>query len=817
MLRELFTGAVAATTVTNSGAGTLAYTGAMTGVTNLSGGGSVTVGGNHGGVIDNTSGSAGSGSATIAAGINVTGNIGGTNSLASVTFSGASTQTGSVAATTINVAGAGTTVAFTNFDVTGVLNFSAAGTATVTADEKIVGSVTTATTNTGTLTFATTTAVTTLVSGNVGSSSALLTVVNAGSNGNVATFGGEVNATTINITNTAAGDIVAFSGSVNGTTLNFAAAGTINMAANASITAATVTANDGTGTLNFAGTSTVTGLVGVIGANELLAVNVNGGTVTFKNNIGARTFNTAAGATFKTDGAIAIDSNTALTNNGTWDLGGTLTLTTATPDISATASTINLAPVSAYTGGVVISNTAANINASNTVTLVPDASFTSGTLTVVDTNAGGGTANIQGSYAVTGNALASYAVTIDGSNDVILTATANSSSAIATTLGVSEEAASAASSASSALATVSSAQDVATQAAYNTAIQAGGATAKQAVEQIQGSPANLSAVGSAAVSATGSQVIAVGTSRLASLRSGSQFASSQASGFAGGAAANNYGIWMKPFVNFGDQDQRTGIAGYETETYGLAFGGDVKVGDAKRTTLGISFSYANTDIDSKGAGRARTDINSYQGTLYADYTSNKWYVEGLVGFARNQIDTSRSIAAGNLTAAADYGSNQFMINIGGGMPMEIAKNHFLTPNASFQYTLVENETYTETGAGALNLRVDQDEVHIAMGIFGARYHTRTEMKSGTLTPEIRTAVTYDFAGDEGQSTSTFNGGGAAFSVQGADVVQLGYTAGLGLSYAPLAEQGLTISANYDWNQKTDFIGHSANFALRYEF
>jgi opacity protein-like surface antigen len=63
----------------------------------------------------------------------------------------------------------------------------------------------------------------------------------------------------------------------------------------------------------------------------------------------------------------------------------------------------------------------------------------------------------------------------------------------------------------------------------------------------------------------------------------------------------------------------------------------------------------------------------------------------------------------------------------------------------------------------------------------------------------------------------FNGGGAAFSVQGADVVQLGYTAGLGLSYSPIDDQGLTLSANYDWNQKTDFVGHSANFALRYEF
>jgi outer membrane autotransporter protein len=300
---------------------------------------------------------------------------------------------------------------------------------------------------------------------------------------------------------------------------------------------------------------------------------------------------------------------------------------------------------------------------------------------------------------------------------------------------------------------------------------------------------------------------------LASLRTGPQFASSQASGFNAGSGELAKAIWMKPFVNFGDQDLRKGIAGYETDTYGLAMGADVKVG---RSTYGLSFSYADTDVDSKGAGNAQTDISSYQATFYTDYTTDKWYVEGLVGYARNEIDTSRSITVNTLTAEAEYGSNQFMINIGGGIPLEIAKNHFITPNASFQYTLVDNETYTETGAGGLNLRVDQDEVNIALGVFGARYHAHNDMGSGTLTPEIRGSLTYDFAGDDGQSTSLANGGGAAFGVTGADVVELGYRAGLGLSYAP-NDNGLTVSANYDLNQKTDFIGHSANFSLRYEF
>jgi outer membrane autotransporter protein len=301
---------------------------------------------------------------------------------------------------------------------------------------------------------------------------------------------------------------------------------------------------------------------------------------------------------------------------------------------------------------------------------------------------------------------------------------------------------------------------------------------------------------------------------MASLRTGTAFASAQSSGFAAGEDVLSRAVWMKPFANWGDQDERKGIAGFENETFGMAFGGDVKI---DQSTVGLSFSYANTDVDSKGAGNAQNDIDSYQATIYADYTTSTWYVEGLVGFARNEITTSRTIDFANVNAKADYGSNQFMVNVGGGMPIEVEKDHFLTPEASFQYTRVENETYTETGAGSLNLRVAQDEINVALANVGARYHTNQETDSGTMTPEFRAGVTYDLAGDDGVSTNVFNGGGAAFKVTGADVVEFGYKLGAGLSFQPLATTGLTISANYDMWAKEDFVSHNANASLRFNF
>jgi len=86
----------------------------------------------------------------------------------------------------------------------------------------------------------------------------------------------------------------------------------------------------------------------------------------------------------------------------------------------------------------------------------------------------------------------------------------------------------------------------------------------------------------------------------------------------------------------------------------------------------------------------------------------------------------------------------------------------------------------------------------------------------TFTPELRAAYLYDFIGDDFQSTSTFTGGGAAFDTNGSDVAQQSGSLGIGLTYE--AEDGrLLISADYDAEVKSDFLGHSAALTARLKF
>jgi outer membrane autotransporter protein len=512
--------------------------------------------------------------------------------------------------------------------------------------------------------------------------------------------------------------------------------------------------------------------------------------------------NITVNAAFHTTGTItAANTNTTVITVGSGFTYGDGT-TSASSDVITAA------------GGWVDSTRGAN-----TITLNMPADFNSGHLVVVQAGGNNVTTDELAAFKVTDTAIIDYAV-VDGASatysgtattqDVVVTATAKTAAATAAELGITEAAASGLSNAALSIASDATLRDLLT-----TVLATGGATAKAAAEQVQGTPAGLSATSGAATATAGAAVVAVGSSRMAALRTGNAYASASGTGFNAGTAGHSNSLWMKPFASFGDQGERKNIAGYDADTYGLAIGADTRLN--AKSVLGVSFSYADTDVDGKGESRAHSDISSYQLTGYADYTERDWYLEALVGYAYNSIDTRRDITFANSQATGDTESNQFMFGVSGGMPMKAGANTYFTPSVGVNVTFIDNQSYTETGAAGLNLRVDPEDITIAKMHVGGRYHATIKDSDGTYVPELRAKLLYDMAGDDGSSSNTFTGGGAAFNVQGLDVVEFATSIGAGLAYTPSFDEGMSISVNYDAELKEDFTGHSANFNLNYTF
>lgn len=577
---------------------------------------------------------------------------------------------------------------------------------------------------------------------------------------------------------------VVFSGNVGTSTnsLRLVAAG-VSTTFTKNLYSTSTTATDGTAII-FAGTTEqIVG--GAMTGDADVTINA-GSTANFKTASTIDTLTLTSTSTLKLDDSLTLDTITLVAGN----------ILTLTENIIAGETAITSGAASTFDVGLTVN--------------MPE-TFTSGTITLIsDAESGAGTA-AAAAAAMTMNSsvLATYTAAANG-NLVDVTATKKSTASIASAIGVSTETAASLDSANTSVAT----GDATAKAALNTALAAGGATAKQAAEEIAVQADTLGAGASVALG-TGAQVVGVAQSRLASVRTGGQYASAAGVGFNTGDEALTNAAWIKPFGNVSNQDDAGGVSGYGSDTLGVAVGVDTLVDEDYR--VGASFAYSGTDVDGDGAGNSQLDIKSYQVTLYGDYTAKDYYVEGMAGYAMNKTDTTRTVAFGGLnrTAAGEYDSNQYMVSVGGGMPMNIGNGTFFTPTAGLAYTHVSSDSYTETGAGNLNLTVNPDDVDALLLSIGGKLATTIKSGTNVFIPEFRAGISYDLAGDEATATGTYTGGGAAFTTTGTENEELAGNLGLGVTAD--AGQGVTVAVNYDADIKDGFLGHSASLEARFKF
>lgn len=104
------------------------------------------------------------------------------------------------------------------------------------------------------------------------------------------------------------------------------------------------------------------------------------------------------------------------------------------------------------------------------------------------------------------------------------------------------------------------------------------------------------------------------------------------SGMSSGEAFKEAGVWVQALSNHGDQDQRGGVDGYESNSSGIAVGVDGKLND--QTTVGVAYSYMNTNVTSDSGDK--TEVQGSAFTLYGSYEKDNWFADGLARCDRRQ-------------------------------------------------------------------------------------------------------------------------------------------------------------------------------------
>jgi outer membrane autotransporter protein len=230
-------------------------------------------------------------------------------------------------------------------------------------------------------------------------------------------------------------------------------------------------------------------------------------------------------------------------------------------------------------------------------------------------------------------------------------------------------------------------------------------------------------------------------------------------GVRGGAAGSDdpsrFGGFINIIGSFGDKDETSREAGFDFDTVGVQAGLDYRLTD--NFVFGGAFGYSHLNSDFKqsvnvdGGG---VDADSYGFSLFGLYYLENFYFHGLAGYARNEYDVKRKVFIASqdpnqvvdATGKSSPDANTYLISGGGGYDFTYDA-WTLGPIVRADYIHSDIGSYNESGAGALNLRVQSQTIKSLTTHVGAQTSYSQSTKFGILSPYVRATWVHEFEND----------------------------------------------------------------------
>jgi len=272
--------------------------------------------------------------------------------------------------------------------------------------------------------------------------------------------------------------------------------------------------------------------------------------------------------------------------------------------------------------------------------------------------------------------------------------------------------------------------------------------------------------------------------------------------------------WFKPFATWAEQGNRDGVAGYDVNTVGSVVGADTEMSDELR--LGVAFAFAHSQVKSKSDTPQNAISNLYQLVGYGSYaldTSTEVSFQLDAGVTKNNGTRHVSFGAIDRDAHANYNTRAVHGGVGIGRTFNLADGHILSPSVRTDYSWTQDQAYTETGAGSLNLIVDRNT--------GSNFVLATDVKYGVDITDgqkllLNAGVGYDFMAGRNTVTAAYQGApSASFKTEGMTVPEWSYSAGVG--YQMSCGTDCELNLRYDAQAREDFLSNTVSAKFRWSF
>ena len=189
----------------------------------------------------------------------------------------------------------------------------------------------------------------------------------------------------------------------------------------------------------------------------------------------------------------------------------------------------------------------------------------------------------------------------------------------------------------------------------------------------------------------------------------------------------------------------------------LQFGADYQI--SEHLLVGAFFGYAHgsASLDEEGSNASS---NSYIPGIYASYTDDGWYANGLVAGGVSDFDVNRNIEFPGFSAsteASPTGEEEYAY-FSGGRDYHF-KNWTVGPTGGLQYVHSTIDSFTENGAGLLDLNVNSHSEDSLRSRLGGRVYLAAPYGPVLWRPFLDAAWQHEFMENSNSLTAQFDGAG----------------------------------------------------------
>ena len=272
---------------------------------------------------------------------------------------------------------------------------------------------------------------------------------------------------------------------------------------------------------------------------------------------------------------------------------------------------------------------------------------------------------------------------------------------------------------------------------------------------------------------------------------------------------DRWGVFVTGIGEFTNLESTFNASGYELATGGFTMGIDYRIGS--NFAIGLTGGYAYTDANLVNDGSIQ--VNGGKLGLYATAFARGFYLDTAVIGGLNGYDTRRTGLMGTASGRTEGGYLNVLVAGGydwkkGGLS--------IGPTASFQYTYVGLDDFTESGSLA-PLAFPNQHAESFRTAFGMKASYDWKIGPIHLIPEFRAAWQHEF-GDTDYSlvSSSANGVGNSFTVNGPEIGRDSLL--LSTGFAVQWNERISTYAYYDGELfRTNYLSNNISAGVRITF